>query len=460
MADDRQLLDSANETTTADEDRAATPGGTGPAVRSGASTPLELVAADLYFPTSLTFDDAGVIYVAEAGLGFGGAPRGGRIWRLAADGGRVCLGADLRAPVNGLVWHEGSLFVSEGGHPGRISRLDVGGGRTTLLDDLPGPGNYHTNMAAFGPDGKLYFSQGAMTNTGIIGLDAYQLGWLKRLPHAHDLPGLDIVLAGVNVETPLPDRPGGKVTTGAFVPFGVRTQPGQRVPPALPCTAAVMRCNPDGSGLELIAWGLRNAYGLIFLPDGRLLATDQGADDRGSRPVGEVPDLLFEVLEGRWYGWPDFIGREPITDPAYRPTRGPAPEFVLANHAELPPPERPLLRFPPHVAAVKMALAPPGAGRLAGQILVALFGDEAPMTAPAGPRQGRALARIDPADWSLHLVALPALLRPIDLAFGPRDGALYILDFGQFEMTETGVWAAPGSGRLWRLPSSALANLL
>ena len=58
-----------------------------------------------------------------------------------------------------------------------------------------------------------------------------------------------------------------------------------------------MRCNPDGSGLELVAWGLRNAYGLGFLPDGRLLATDQGADDRGSRPVGNAPDMLFEVRQ-------------------------------------------------------------------------------------------------------------------------------------------------------------------
>src|SRR5438132_1651573 len=92
-------------------------------------------------------------------------------------------------------------------------------------------------------------------------------------------------------------------------------------------TAAVMRCEPDGSGLELVAWGLRNAYGLGFLPDGRLLATDQGADDRGSRPVGNAPDLLFEVREGAWYGWPDYIGGDPITDERYRPVRGPAPTF-------------------------------------------------------------------------------------------------------------------------------------
>lgn len=310
-------------------------------------------------------------------------------------------------------------------------------------------------MVAFGPDGKLYFSQGAMTNTGIIGLDAYELGWLRRLPHAHDIPGYDLVLAGVNVETvnPLVDDPAAQVSTGAFVPFGTSTMASQRIPAEVPCTAAVMRCNPDGSELELVAWGLRNAFGLGFLPDGRLLAVDQGADDRGSRPVGNVPDLLYEVRQGAWYGWPDFIGGVPITAAQFQPTRGPAPTMVLANHQELPAPEQPLLRFPPHVAAVKFAVAPPEAGPWAGQVFIALFGDEAPMTAPLGPRVGRSIARIDPRDWSLHPVVQGSLARPIDVRFGDGGRSLYIVDFGLFEMlAEQGVSAVPQSGKLWRLP--------
>lgn len=131
-----------------------------------------------------------------------------------------------------------------------------------------------------------------------------------------------------------------------------------------------------------MAGGLRNAYGLCFLPDGRLVAVDQGPDDRGSRPIGNTPDLLFEVRRGAWYGWPDFIGGDPVTDPAYMPTRGPAPRFVLANHAELPPPERPLVSFPPHTAGVKLDVAPEAA-TCPGHLVVALFGDEAPMSAPA-----------------------------------------------------------------------------
>jgi glucose/arabinose dehydrogenase len=415
---------------------------------------MEVIAEGFSFPTSLAVDDGGTIYLAESGLPFGGARPGGRIWRLGSGGDRHLIAEGLRAPVNGLVFHDGGLYVSEGGQPGRISRFELDGRQTVLLDSLPGPGNYHTNMVAFGPDGKMYFSQGAMTNTGIIGLDAYELGWLRRLPHAHDIPGLDIVLTGVNVETPNPlsSEPGARAVTGAFVPFGTATEPGQRVPGQLPCTSAIMRCNPDGSELELVAWGIRNAFAIGFMPDGRLLAVDQGADDRGSRPVGNIPDLLFEVRAGAWYGWPDFIGGVPITDDAFIPTRGPRPTKLLANHEDFPPPERPLLRFPPHVAAVKFTVAPPESGAWAGQIFIALFGDEAPMTAPMGPRVGRSVARIDPTDWSLHPVAQGPLARPIDVHVGDGGRSLYVVDFGQFEMVaERGVSAVAGSGKLWRL---------
>ncbi|WP_219418647.1 PQQ-dependent sugar dehydrogenase [Pseudonocardia nigra] len=347
---------------------------------------MELVADRFTFPTGLTFDEQGVAYVAEAGLPFGGAPPGGTVWRLGPDGERTSVAHGLRPPVTGLTWHAGALYVSEGGHPARLSRVSLDGTRETLLEGLPGPGNYHLNMAVVGPDAKLYFSQGAMTNLGIVGLDAYEVGWLRRLPHGHDVPGFDVTLAGVNVTTPGPTggTPDGEAVTGAFVPFGTPTEPGQRVPAGLPATAAVMRCNLDGTGLELVAWGLRNAYGLGFLPDGRLLATDQGSDDRGSRPIGDAPDLLFEVRAGCWYGWPDYVGGVPVTDERFRPERGPHPSFVLADHEALPPPQPALLAFPPHVAAVKFDLAPPGSA-LCGSLLVALFGDEAPMTAPRGP---------------------------------------------------------------------------
>ncbi|GAC1458754.1 MAG: hypothetical protein PVS3B3_13120 [Ktedonobacteraceae bacterium] len=418
---------------------------------------IELVVDGLSFPTSLTFDNEGRMYVAESGLPFAGAAPGGRIWRIEVDETRTLIAEHLHHPVNGLVFHDGGLYVSEGGHPSRISRLELDGRQTVLVDNLPGPGNYHTNTVAFGPDGKMYFSQGAMTNSGIVGLDAYEMGWLRRLPHAHDIPGYDIVLTGANQETlnPLVDEPGARAHTGAFSSFGTMTEAGQRIAGKVPCTAAVMRCNSDGSELELVAWGIRNAFAIGFLPDGRLLAVDQGADDRGSRPIGNAPDLLLEVQQNAWYGWPDFIGGVPITASRFLPTRGSAPTFLLAKHDELPPPEKPLLEFPSHIAAVKFDVAPATVRRYVGQIYIALFGDEAPLCLPAGgPRIGRSIGRIDPCDWSLHEVALDALNRPIDVRFRPTDGTLYVLDFGYFEMREGGgLDAEAGSGKVWRVTS-------
>ena len=212
----------------------------------------------------------------------------------------------------------------------------------------------------------------------------------------------------------------------------------------------MLRCRPDGSSLQLFAWGLRNAYGLVFLPDGRLLATDQGADDRGSRPIGNAPDLLYVVEQGRWYGWPDFIGGRPVTDPAFKPHAAPQPQFLLANHAALPPPQQPLLRFAVNAAATKLALLPRTAPRWPGQLLVALFGDEKPMTAPAGPRVGRRLVRIDPHDWSLHAIDAGPFTRPIDVQPAPDGRSMFVVDFGHFELLGRGrIDAAPRSGKLW-----------
>ncbi|MBO9553565.1 PQQ-dependent sugar dehydrogenase [Cellulomonas sp.] len=411
----------------------------------------EPVWSRLTFPTSLAFDDDGVAFVAESGLPFGGAAPGGRVWAGRLDDDRRRLVVDgLPAPVNGLTSDEGTLLVSV---PGAVLRLTLDGEVTTVVDGLPAGGNYHTNMVAVGPDGWLYLGQGAMTNSAVVGLDGIDLGWLRNHDHPADVPGYDVVLDDVAVETPDPlGAPGATATTGAFAPFGTRLPPGSVLRGRVPCTAAVLRCRRDGSGLELVAWGTRNPYGLAFLPDGRLLAVDQGADDRGSRPIGDAPDVLFEIRPGAWYGWPDYVDGVPVTDPSLTPVRGEKPTFVLADHTALPPPERGLVRFPPHTAATKLAVGPVGDPRWQGTVLVTLFGDERPMTAPEGPRVGRSVTSVDTRTWAMTPLVTGPLLRPIDVAFSPVDGTPYVVDFGRFEMGPAGgVEAVASSGGVWRL---------
>jgi glucose/arabinose dehydrogenase len=239
-----------------------------------------------------------------------------------------------------------------------------------------------------------------------------------------------------------------------FAPFG--SAPGQRrIAGRVPCTSAVMRCNPDGSGLELFAWGLRNAFGLLVLPDGRLLATEQGGDERGSRRVGNSPDWLFEVRSGLWYGFPDYTGGLRVDDPRLAPSTSAAARPVIVNPGELPPVAQPLFAFPVNTSATKLDRIPDDAPRFAGQLVVCLFGDERPISGPPGPKVGRSVVRLDLDARALHAIPLDlALHRPIDVRV--HAGFVYVLDFGHLEMAPGKLEATAGSGTVYRFPLAAL----
>src|SRR5579864_4341286 len=91
-------------------------GADGGAIDGQAPGPLgtELLAEGLDFPTSAAFADDGQLYVAESGLPFGGARPGGRIVRIGLNGSSTNVLEGLRAPVNGLTWHDGGFLISEG----------------------------------------------------------------------------------------------------------------------------------------------------------------------------------------------------------------------------------------------------------------------------------------------------------------------------------------------------------
>lgn len=78
--------------------------------------------------------------------------------------------------------------------------------------------------------------------------------------------------------------------------------------------AAIMRYNPDGSGAEVYAEGLRNAVGITFRPGtSQLWATNNGRDWLGDN---QPPETIYLVEEGDDAGWPRcHSGR--IVDPDY-----------------------------------------------------------------------------------------------------------------------------------------------
>ncbi len=67
-------------------------------------------------------------------------------------------------------------------------------------------------------------------------------------------------------------------------------------------SAAILSVNPDGSGLRVLARGLRNPYGLAVEPrSGRLYASVNERDELGD---SEPAETIVEVRQGRDFGWP------------------------------------------------------------------------------------------------------------------------------------------------------------
>ena len=63
----------------------------------------------------------------------------------------------------------------------------------------------------------------------------------------------------------------------------------------------VLRLHPDGSGLEVVARGLRNCCGLVFDRNWNLFGND---NDHESLPLGYVPGRLIHVTPHSDFGWP------------------------------------------------------------------------------------------------------------------------------------------------------------
>src|SRR6185503_63333 len=80
--------------------------------------------------------------------------------------------------------------------------------------------------------------------------------------------------------------------------------------------------NPDGSGHEILATGLRNPVSIRWNPvSGKLWSTVQERDGLGD---DLVPDFFTEVKKGAFYGWPfAYIGAH--EEPRHK---GEAPELV------------------------------------------------------------------------------------------------------------------------------------
>jgi glucose/arabinose dehydrogenase len=203
----------------------------------------------------------------------------GNLYAVVDKGGRrevKVLAKDLQLP-NGIAFKDGTLYVAE---VSKITKFEnIEGNLDTLpapkivIDTLPKDLPHGWKYISFGPDGKLYFNIGAPCNICLP-------------PETH---------------------------------------------------AAIVRINPDGSGLEYVARGVRNSVGHDFHPVTKeLYFTNHARDWLGE----DVPnDTLHHVVKsGAHFGYP-YCHQGDILDPDFGKGR---------SCAEFNPP---LLKLGPHIAA-------------------------------------------------------------------------------------------------------------
>ncbi len=461
---------------------------------------------NLTAPTAMAFDEDegptyGTLIIAEAGVD-GHEPR---VFGYYPDGTQFQvypLGPVLPfklnrqqfriyGPIGGMAVSGGKIFVSHRDSDGFgvITAFGYDGSHSTVVADLPARGDHSVTDIAISPTGRLFFGVGSATNSGVVGVDNWEAGWLKRYPNVHDLPYVESKLLGYRFDTPNPRAGlfGGNdiAVTAAFHTFDTSNR--TRVPPAdngKP-SAAVYSISQTGGDLRVEAHGVRYPRGISFNDFGRPYMTNNGMELRGTRPVKDDPDSLLWIIPGTSYGWPDYSADlRPISEAQFQPptaliSKTGYPELsALIDHEAsnlLRPNAETLVQgvFSPLSGAAKMDFIPSSSRhfeKFQGQALVALFGSRAPF-ATNGRKLKEPVGRkvvtvnIDAAtgqrvnDFIYNTKGVPAsmlgrnveaLERPIDVKIGP-DGMVYILDYGRMRMKGGREDITPRTGRIFRL---------
>jgi glucose/arabinose dehydrogenase len=211
---------------------------------------------------------------------------------LLADSGSE--GRSAAVGSRGQRGHTGAVYVFHGLEPGKPRKL-IGD-----LDRPYGLALWKNYLYVAEPESVkryLYDSKKAQAGPG-----QEVIAW-KGFGHGHWTRSL------------LFDRAGSKLYAGIGSESNV--SPGED-----PRRAAINRYNPDGSGHEIFASGLRNPIGLHWYPGtDELWAAVQERDGLGD---DLVPDYLTRARQGVFYGWPfAYIGTQP--DPR---VKGRQPELV------------------------------------------------------------------------------------------------------------------------------------
>jgi glucose/arabinose dehydrogenase len=246
--------------------------------------PLEKIKLPAGFAISVfaEVDDARSMAISPSGIVYVGNRNGNSVFAVQDTNNdfkadkKWVIASGLNSP-NGVAFKDGDLYVAEVSRiikfPGIENKMDNPGKPVVVTDEYPTETHHGWKYIAFGPDGKLYVPVGAPCNI----CD----------------PEKDIF-------------------------------------------ASITRLNPDGSGLEIYAEGVRNTVGITWHPETMdLWFTDNGRDMMGDNTPN--CELNHAPRSGMHFGFP-YCHEGLVKDPEFGNKR-PCGDFVP-----------PVQKLGPHVA--------------------------------------------------------------------------------------------------------------
>lgn len=458
-------------------------------------------------PTAICIDASNTLFVAEGGgtadnlephiFGYrADAPPGKQFFDVYPHEHRFPIpffdnSYHIYGPVGGMVAVNGQLFVThkDAAGNGVVTAFGYDGTHRVVVADLPARGDYGMGGIDVDENGRLYFAVGSATNSGVVGLDNWEKGWVRPYADFCDLPYSPLKLVGARFNSSNPYAglfSGGDIAvTGPYQAFN--TSDKLRIPaaPNGKPSAAIYSVSQSGGDERVEAWGVHFASGIVCGDFDRVYFTDRGMEPRGTRPVVNDPDAVFTLISrgrlGAWYGWPDMSrSLEPIDLDKYQPPeellRGTGyPEIsALIDQASSklprPDPSNVIGNFPMQAGAAGLAIVPETGvfGKYRGGIVVALSGDRAPFSTGGGlilkQYTGYKVVRVDLVTHDVTPFVYNteggpgsalqldgrALERPTDIKLG-HDECMYILDYGHMTMNGGQERVDGGSGKIWRL---------
>lgn len=230
---------------------------------------------------------------------------------------------DSNYDINALTYKKGKLYFTSGT---KVIMCDLIGKNTKdIVVNLPNFGDNKESLITIIND-KLYISIGSATNAGVVGKDNE---WINNFPYNYDISPIDLILTGKNF---------GNEKTGAFTMYGTKSISAQVIPKHEPGNASILEYDISTGKCTTFASGIRNVKGMDFSCEGALIVTLGGMEPVGLRPIFGDSDYIYEIDKGKWYGWPDYSGGDPVTSPKFKGDKKSSVDFILQKHPDSMPP--------------------------------------------------------------------------------------------------------------------------